>query len=154
MFTKNDEYWAKLLMAWYKLGRTGLSIPFLVGSRTISDHSFKPSAIDAKEMLTAIFENGINDHIIRISWCSETRAYVIGVAGEDYNDGIFLATPAKIYAIDILCREFGSSPEEIAEGLSDLYADEILNGNYSVTRGNWRSYDAYDKHYITGCLSN
>jgi hypothetical protein len=29
-----------------------------------------------------------------------------------------------------------------------------LNGNYSVTRGNWRSYDAYDKHYITGCLSN
>jgi hypothetical protein len=134
-------------MAWEKHGGAGLTLPFLVGAPTITDPDFVPSREDARNLMEEIFAQGIDDRTISINWCGITKAYGFCIV-TNISDGIYLPTGGTIHAIDLVCEEFGSSPEEIIDGLSGLYAAQITDGTYSITSGKWKAYDDFDKKFI------
>jgi hypothetical protein len=140
--------WARLLIAWEKHGGAGLTLPFLAGARTISDPAFMPSRMDTKQLVEEIFREGIPGRAICINWCALTKAYGFCIGNGEASGGIYLPTPATIFAIDLVCEEFGPSPEEIIDGLCGLYAVEISNRTYSITSGHWKEYDDFDRSFI------
>lgn len=155
MFVKDHTpYWAKLLLCWEQRGGAGLSLPFLLGARTIESTNFYPSLQDAEHLLQDIFATGIEGRTICINWCGITKAYGICILQSEPTDGIFLSTPASIFIIDLACQEFGSMPEDIIKGLPALYSAEIANHTYSVTSGRWRGYDEADKSFILAALAS
>lgn len=149
----DTPYWVKLLLAWEKRGGAGLTLPFLAGARTIADAAPDPSPEDAKKLLEDIFAIGIAGRILGINWSGSTRAYGIILHHTNPVDGIFLATPAKIFAIELACEEFGSDPEEIIHGMTELYSEQIENKTYSITSGKWRAFDATDEEFIRNAMA-
>jgi hypothetical protein len=147
-------YWAKLLLAWEQRGGAGLTLPFLLGVQTLTKTGFYPSVTDAECLLQEIFASGIKGRTIGINWCGITKAYGICLIKGETTDGIYLPTPARVFAIDLVCQEFGSQPEEIIHGITGLYSAEILNRTYSITSGKWRSYDEADKTFIQLALAD
>ncbi len=146
-------YWEKLLLAWEEHGGAGLTVPFLAGARIFAAEGVAPTVEDAKNMLEDIFAKGVKDRTIVINWCGTTKAYGICIVKDSLADGLYLSTPASVFAIDLACQEFGSLPEEIIEGLTDLYSREITGSTYSITSGKWRAYDEADENFIMKALA-
>jgi len=153
MLTTDTPYWAKLLLAWQQRGGAGLTLPFLTGAHTLTNTDYYPSSADAQRLMKEIFALGIPGKTLGINWCGITKAYGIIICQGEPTDGRYLSTPARIFAVDLACQEFGSQPEEIIRGMTELYSHEILNQTYSITSGKWRSYDEADKKFIREALT-
>lgn len=139
--------WQSLLEEWEKRGRTGLSLPFLVGSESVVDPSYIPTVEDARYLLHKIFTVGIPGRTIQIRHCDVVRTWVIGLV-DDPDDGIYLDTPASVYAKSEVCQEFGNTANQILQELPDHFAVEIQLQNFSVTAGRWHSFNADDRELI------
>jgi hypothetical protein len=145
-------YWAKLLLAWERRGGAGLTLPFITGAKTLVSADHVPTVEHARSLLEEIFAIGIPGKTICINWCGITKAYGICIIDTRLTDGIYLSTPATIFAIDLACQEFGEQPEEIIDGMTELYKEQIADQTYSITSGKWRAYDEVDKLFISNVL--
>jgi len=148
----NSPYWLKLINAWCAAGRTGLSIPFLVGAKTLTEEGFEPGVEDIVDLLKEVFACDLPDGFIRIRWCSEVRAFVIGICREiDLEEGIVMG---KVHISREVFHEFdGNSQEHIIYGLTKEYLPEVAEGSFSVHKGQWDEFTARDKKFIADALA-
>jgi hypothetical protein len=143
-------YWQKILLAWQELGRKGLTLPFLLGANTVFDESLTPTLQDAKKLLAEMFEHGISGKTISISWYAVNKTYAIVITNDTVEEG---NGALPVYTVDMIAsEEFGSSPEEIIDGLANLYAEQIRKRTYSITHGVWHPYTENDRTFIASAL--
>jgi hypothetical protein len=85
----DEYYWGKLIRYWVKVKRrNGLSIPFILGVRTMINKNFKIDNHSIAELLNEIVSCE-GDDIITLQHCENIGEYVFGLNNpEDSKDGL------------------------------------------------------------------
>ncbi len=148
----NHPYWYRLLVSWSKQGKTGLSLPFLIGAKTFINQAHAPSSGDIKNLLTEVLLFEPPSDSLRLKWCRNTFSYVFGITKADDNyEGLSFN---KLFFCGDLLREFGDTQLDIIDGrLIAKYSQQVTNETYSIIRGEWQAYNNSDKKFITTSLN-
>ena len=79
-----QPYWHLLIRAWLSRGRYGLTIPFLVGARTVTSGGTSASREDIAALLSEIIERPVAGHIVFARWCDDIDSVVLASYAEDF----------------------------------------------------------------------
>lgn len=144
---ENDKYWFKVLSHYEKNNyfQNGLTLPFLIGSRTIVD---KPNEIQS--ISDFVSDLIYSEHLITIMKCEQISEYVLGIM--DFETKILIEGRYKgIY------KEFGKlivtdSSFDLIHNIQDLidyfemtFSSLIDRKLFSKTNGKWNYFDEVDK---------
>lgn len=145
--------WLKVLNHFDQKGyfQNGLTIPFLIGSRTITNP--KQEILSVNDFFNELFDSKI---LIKILRCDYLGEYVI--SSFDYESNELRLN--RIKKDKPLYREFGnliimdnsfkelSLNNQLISALSQSYQENINNGLFSRETGKWTPYSEKDKQRI------
>lgn len=77
-------YWHVLISAWLRRDHYGLTIPFLVGARTVMSGHTSASREDIAALLSEIIERPVGGHIVYARWCDDIDSVVLASYPEDF----------------------------------------------------------------------
>lgn len=137
------EYWYDVLSHFENKGyyNNGLSIPFLIGSRTILEPSEPLDTIE-----DFIMDISTSEYPITLMRCGWLKEYVLGILDSYTND--MRSTYKNMY------KEFGNliiiddsfakltTLEEIISELENDLSGTIKSGGYSKIAGEWTEFDS------------
>ncbi|MBL0009041.1 MAG: hypothetical protein IPP25_18195 [Saprospiraceae bacterium] len=142
-------YWHKVLRHFDKhhYFNNGLTIPFLIGSRTIVEPQGDVIALHE-------FIEGINASITPISIlkCQNIKEYVINLLDHETNslrkgNGNPFLEIGNIICIDLSLKDI-ISQTDLINMLTELYHVQLKNGNYSKVRDKWISFTPLEKERL------
>jgi hypothetical protein len=139
-------YWYRVLSHFEKKRYivNGLTIPFLIGSRTIVEPGKKPETI--RELLTSLSES---THAVTILRCGQIKEFVIGLLDNETNS---MRTQYKN-----MFKEFGNllvvddsfknttKFEDMVNMLEMEYEDRVQKQTFSKESGQWINFSTTDK---------
>lgn len=151
-----NYYWLSLLTYWVNTKhRNGLSIPFILGARTIIDPNFKIDENSVRDLLTEIRNSDIN-YIINFQHCENIGEYILGLNNPlNSMDGLEIKNEwtrkTKIIAT-LNTSVLGKTFDEISKTLTDRYKDCLSKGNYSRNDFKWTTFSELDLKFINEVL--
>lgn len=150
---------------WYKLIsflksqnkiRLGLTIPYIIGAKTILGESNVITKKSIEILLNEII-NSSTENIPFFQECRDIRQYVIGVIDKNHTDTVikyesFLSNAngdKKLYVLGD-ASDFGSSVGEISQKLNELYLSALMEKRFSWDRNEkeWRPFSEDEKEII------
>jgi hypothetical protein len=148
------HYWGKLINHWVKVKkRDGLSIPFILGSRTVLEKEFFVSKRCVQELLEEI-GNSDDEEVIVLQYCAHICEYILGLADpNDFPKGIHIQNgTGKTKLIATFSTQIlGKTFDEIKDRLANNYNECISNENFSRINLKWAPFSESDKETI--CLA-
>lgn len=148
---ENKPYWLKLLEH-YSLTekRTGLTIPFIIGSSDLTTKEFKKDNISS--LLLSINDNS---HCkVMLKYCGTIEEFILSVNpnlfyGSQYNmkkfNNLIVIQTNGLSGIDEL--------EDIISALSIDYSKHIDNKRFSIINNKWEYYNTDEIKMIKNVLS-
>lgn len=144
------RYWQKLLVGWRNKNRTGLTVPFLIGSQI----NIMNQNSSIKDLL---YEIAHGDLEIYLTYCPHINELILGIKEDGYGNfnGKFLKIHqekdiyGKLYVSKIILNDTKESKiEEIIEILDNRYSNQIENSLFSKNQNNWTSFTEADIAFI------
>jgi hypothetical protein len=144
------RYWEKLMIKWRADGKDGLTIPFLIGTRTY---------FEAEQELLSV-HNLFADMIINaqsklyIKYCFEIGEIIVGIfdTSKEKNAGEFLDFNSKTQTAFFVTKPFVDDwKADFHYGidyLSERYEITLRNKHYSFVQREWRTFDSKDLEFI------
>ena len=152
----DEYYWGRLINYWVNVkGRNGLSIPFILGTRTLIDYKFKIDDHSVSDLLHEI-KNWDDDEIITLQYCGDIREYVLGLNDpKNPKDGLLIINEdtgkTKIIAT-LNTIILGKTFANIVKSLTDRYNDCLIKEKYSRIDFDWKSFSDSDLKMINEAL--
>jgi len=151
-----EYYWGRLINYWVKAkGRNGLSIPFILGARTLTDKNFKTDNHSVSDLLNEI-KNCDGDQIITLQHCENIGEYVLGLNDPKKPKDGLLVTNEKIGKTKILATlntgVLGKTFDAIVKSLTDRYNDCLTKEAYSRIDFKWTIFSDSDLEMINEAL--
>ena len=140
MNDNNKRVWFELLYYWcYKKNKSGLTIPFLIGSEKYLDNNH----ITIKELLIEFIENK-NIYYTSIEYCNVINEYVVKLyLEEDLISLINYPKYGKLYIQDDIMENF-IDVNDISNFFENRYSEYIQNEKYSKNNGEFVKFDTDD----------
>lgn len=140
---------------------TGLTIPYLIGAKTILDESYIVNDKSIEILLNEVI-NSSTDEIPFFQECMEIREFVIGLVDKNYAESlltkeVYLSNSnddKKLYILGDACN-FGSSVEEISQKLNQFYLPDLMKKNFSwdSKEKEWRQFNKDEREKIERCFN-
>lgn len=152
----HEYYWGRLINHWVKVkGRNGLSIPFILGTRTLIDSNFKTDNHSVSDLLNEI-KNCDGDEIIILQHCENIGEYVLGLNDpKNPKDGLLVPSgkngKTKIIAT-LNTGVLGKTFDGIVKSLTERYNDCLTTGAYSKIDFKWTTFSNSDLKMINEVL--
>ncbi|MGZ4089093.1 MAG: hypothetical protein ACXVNO_00115 [Bacteroidia bacterium] len=152
---EKSSYWQILLKKWREEGNDGLTLPFIIGSKSKLTKGQEKQTI--KELITDIIVN--EEDTFYIKYCMNVEAIIIGVwdTTKTNNAGQFLNSAGiaqnKLFITKFLVDEWKSDLQVGIQDLEDRYGDKINMGDYSINQRVWGPYNASDLNFIDRCIA-
>lgn len=145
----NTPYWYQVLSHFESNNyyNNGLTIPFLIGSRTIVEPN---EDIETVGELLEDFSS--SSHPITIMYCGYLREYVIGLLDSETDE--IRKQNKKMYKefdnLLVIDNSFNdiSNLSELITLLENQYQTEIENGDYSKEAGSWGAFSEIDEQRL------
>lgn len=152
----DEYYWGRLINYWIKVKkRNGLSIPFILGTRTLTDSNFKTDNQSVSDLLNEI-KNSDGDETITLQHCENIGEYVLGLNDpKNPKDGLLISngTTGKTKIIATLNTEvLGKTFVAVVKSLTDRYTECLINGKYSRIDFKWTNFSDTDLIMIKEAL--
>jgi hypothetical protein len=148
MSATSQPYWDRILRHFEQRGYVwnGLTIPFLIGSRTI---------LEPNEPLMSVedFLYDASDYGVTILKCNYLGEFVIGSLDSEtagIKDSVY-KTFDNIVITDSSLNDYDTLDELISH-FKKLYDDKVISGNFSKERGYWDDFSTTDKKRIEELL--
>ncbi|MCK6649151.1 MAG: hypothetical protein L6Q66_05820 [Bacteroidia bacterium] len=153
---RNKYEWKKLIYYWVKIkGRSGLSIPFIIGTRTLTDKGFIVDSNCVIELLNEIKDSN-DDEVVTLQHCENIREYVLGLNDPNMpKDGLLVPNEktGKTRIIATLNTAFlGKTFEDIIKSLTSRYKDCLTNKTFSRIDYQWSAFSDSDLAMIENAL--
>jgi len=152
---------------WYRLldnlvciqDNSGLSIPFLVGAKSISADGVYPNENSIKNLFSSVIAHARPNYCVTLKYCNTIEAYIFGLQLiSEVNEPYFESDYNNIPALALIDSAFGrtQSLDEIVNFLEKEYNSYILSGKYSRQNcafGVWGSFSDADVNFIKNARS-
>lgn len=134
--------WHKLISAWIARSRYGLTIPFLIGARSVLAGVPAFSKVDIEALFKEIIQQPVSNHIVYPRWCEDMAAVVLTSYPEDFllrprynliefrsqvNERTSMAVEKSLAA----ALGVKATPSEVLEALISHALPFVEQGNYS-----------------------
>ncbi|MFW0715137.1 hypothetical protein [Pedobacter sp. N23S346] len=153
-------YWYRLLDNWVCVqDNSGLSIPFLVGAKSISTDGVYPNENSIKDLFCSFIAETQPNYCVTLKYCNTIEAYILGLQlRSDVIEPYFKSSYSEIPALALIDNVFGrvQSLDEIVNFLEKEYNSYILSGKYSRQNsafGVWGSFSDADVNFIKNARS-
>ncbi|WP_226389439.1 hypothetical protein [Penaeicola halotolerans] len=153
----NEYYWFKLINYWVNVRyKNGLSIPFILGARTLIDNKYKINEKSVSELLYDI-KNSEAEDIITIQHCADIGEYVLGINDRknpkigDYIKNEKTGETRIIRAINT--NVLGKSFDDLIESLTRRYTNSLSYNLISRNDFNWTTFTDYDLEIINNVFN-
>jgi hypothetical protein len=139
-------FWFLLVRTWCLNGRTGLTLPFLVGADARARNT--PAALgDVRRLLDKIRKFRSADGSLVLRWCPNRGAPVVGV--EPFGD-------RQLRVDDTLKAKWGTNEEKIFEELAQVSEMRVKDGGFSRVgdppEAQWVAFDRDDLEFIDSVI--
>lgn len=138
--------WFRLVHTWCSNGRTGLTLPFLVGADARARDGIASSA-DVRRILAEMLSYRDPRCSLIILWCPNRGAPVLGVHG---------VGGLRLMIADSLKEKWGKNEEKIVEELIQVSERVIRQGHFSrigdAPNAEWSSFDRSDLEFIDSLI--
>ena len=153
------EYWKKILKSQRARGKSGLTIPFIIGSQHFLKQ--KKYKYDIPKLIFEIVEKGIFE--ITLTLCPDIHTLILEIKKPykkvyypKFNGNEQINLSVAITLMD----EFGDTIENIISKLAERFQDKINNGEFSAKNSQdqreaiWDSFcEIEDIPFIIGSLN-
>jgi hypothetical protein len=153
-------YWYRLLYNWVCIrDNSGLSIPFLVGAKSISVDEVHPNENSIKDLFCSVIADAQPNYCVTLKYCNTIEAYIFGLQlRADVIEPYFNGGYNDIPALALIDGVFGKnqSLEEIVTFLEKEYNPYIQSGKYSRQNrafGEWGAFSDADVNFIKNATS-
>jgi hypothetical protein len=134
--------WHKLIKAWIDKGRYGLTIPFIVGARTLLAGANTANRTDIENLFSEIIEKPVQDNIVYVRWCDDYEAAVMASYSKNFpfrpqHNVIDFSPSGSSEASLVVLREVANklgatmNQDEIITALIDYAQPQVVLGHYS-----------------------
>lgn len=140
----DSPYWYKLILHWVKvLGREGLTIPFIIGAKSLVSIGNEVTKKSISDLFSEIKNSDIKN-TITLSYCDTIGEYVLGINNPNSpkvgsnikNQNTGKTTLITTTGIEVL----GKSLDEISDSLVERYLLCLQQGEYSKIDLKWAKY--------------
>jgi hypothetical protein len=152
----DQYYWGRLINYWVIVKRrNGLSIPFILGTRALTDIDFKIDYHSVPDLFNEI-RNCDGDEVITLQHCENIGEYVLGL-NDPINPKDGLTVPnektgkTKIIAT-LNTGVLGKTFDAIVKSLTDRYHDCLIKETYSRIDFKWTAFSDSDLKMISEAL--
>jgi hypothetical protein len=144
MIESTEPFWYKLIISEKEKGEitTGLTIPFIIGAKSVNDESYVPSENSISELLDEIIASS-TEQVAFFQECPRIRQYVIGLTernspeAEENSEIIFTNSNGdKTLYISGDAKNFGTDVEEISTNLNKLWLPTLMEKRFSWDKSN------------------
>ena len=153
-------YWYRLLYNWVCIqDNSGLSIPFLVGAKSISVDGVHSNENSIKDLFHSVIADAQPKYCVTLKYCNTIEAYILGLQlSADVNEPYFKSDYNNIPALALIDSVFGKtqSIDEIVVFLEKEYNSYLLSGKYSRQNrafGEWEAFSDADVNFIKNATS-
>lgn len=153
-------YWYRLLDNWVCIqDNSGLSIPFIIGAKSIITDGAKPNENSIRELFRSVINDIQPNYCVSLKYCNTIEAYIFGLQSRaDVIEPYFKSGHTDIPAITLIDNVFGSSQslDEIVAFLEKEYNSYLLSGKYSRQNrafGEWGAFSDADVNFIKNATS-
>jgi hypothetical protein len=153
-------YWYRLLDNWVCIqDNSGLSIPFLIGAKSIINDEGKPNENSIKELFQSVINDIQSNYCVSLKYCNTIEAYIFGLKSRaDVIEPYFKSSHNDIPALTLIDNVFGrtESLDEIVAFLEKEYNSHILSGKCSRQNsafGEWGAFSDADVNFIKNVAS-
>lgn len=153
-------YWYRLLDNWICIqDNSGLSIPFLIGAKSIITDKVHPNENSIKDLFRSVIADTQPKYCVTLKYCNTIEAYIFGLQlRADVNEPYFKSSHNGIPALALIDGVFGKNQllNEILTFLEKEYNSYILSGKYSRQNsafGEWGSFSDADVNFIKNATS-
>jgi len=151
------NYWKVLLIEQRNRGRSGFTIPFIIGSQNYLPEEHPRLSVES--LLFEILSNDSFNTCIR--YCSDTNELILEIKKENtpviypnYN-----GLSQTNFSVSIANKDLGTTSEEIIETLTEKFQSYIDKGHYSVKNREygrdsvWGDFSESEIDFIKKCIS-
>ncbi len=151
------NYWKILLTRQREQGKSGFTLPFLIGSQSYLSSTHIKQEIG--QLLLEMVKNDTFETCIR--YCMDTNVLIFEIRNPENMVKFpqFKNTEQNQLSISISDEKLGETIEKVTESLMELYQDKIDAGLYSANRGiedretKWTAFSPSDEQFINECFS-
>jgi len=139
----NNPFWFNLVYTWCVNGRTGLTLPFIVGADARARNELaRPE--DVFRILTEIQSFNGSDGSLKLTWCPDRRALVICLSS--FRRGGFTIDGALVTA--------GTTAERVLHDLVQVSEARVKDGDFSRVGDppEWASFELEDIEFIDSVI--
>lgn len=148
----NNKYWYTLLSYWVNIKeRTGLTIPFIIGTEKLINPDIVLDLNPVHKLLNEIRYSSM-DSIIVLRYCENIREYILSInnslnpiIGENIKNRQGITSIVTAYDTKVLGNNFS----EISNSLELRYQNDILNNKFSRINFNFKEFSNDDKKMIS-----
>jgi len=151
------DYWKILLIEQRNRGRSGFTIPFIIGSQNYLNDKYPQQ--DIESLLVDMLSNASFTTCVR--YCSDTNELIIEIKKENIPViyPTFNGLTQKNFSVSIANNDLGNTCEEIIDSLTERYQLFIEKGLFSVKNrdygreSNWGDFSESEIKFIKKCFS-
>lgn len=156
----NEEmyYWEKLIDFWVNVKhKNGLSIPFILGAKTLIDNRFRINENSVNDLMTEI-RNFDNNSIITLQFCDNINEYVLGI-----NDPLFPKVGLEILnektnktriIATLNTYVLGNNFNELSKALTSRYHNCLNEQKFSRIDFDWAPFTENDLKLINEAFNS
>ena len=149
---ENSPYWIKLLKFYhYSERRTGLTIPFIIGSKQYYQN---PKLQTITELIEEV--KSFNEQKTALYYCNQIKEYILTI-DPNFTNGYAKNTISFNNLIIFPSTSFLKGVDElvhIIDCLDVFYNPKIHSEEFSVENGIWGSFSEKDKTLITNAFKS
>ncbi len=150
-----NAYWPALINHWVRVKRrNGLTVPFILGTKTIIDSESKIVSQDIGKLFNDIVSYP-GDEVFTLQHCENVGEYVLGLNSVNPKEGLTILNkdtgkPKLIATLNT--SVLGKNYEAIVTSLTHRYHDCLNNGLYSRFDFKWTAFSKEDLKMINEVL--
>jgi len=151
------DYWKILLVEQRNRGRSGFTIPFIIGSQNYLSEEYPRQKIES--LLIDMLSN--DSFITCVRYCSDTNELIFEIEKENLPViyPIYKGLSQTNFSISIANKDLGSTSEEIIETIIEKFQPYVNKGLYSVKNREcsrdsvWGDFSESEIEFINKCFS-
>lgn len=159
MTISTNPFWYKLITS-LKTKReitNGVTIPYLLGAKTLVDKSYEIDDDSIKELLNEIINSSV-EQVAVLQKCDDINQYVIGLRDRQFAESYLKAefcfsntNSDKTLCVTNNASALGKTLDEISEKLKKLYFKDLTKENFSWNSFDevWRQFNDCERELIT-----
>lgn len=145
-----QHFWQKLIENWCdKLGRYGLTIPYIVGAYRLFIPNFR-----VKDLIEEINSNKVERKVI-LSFCDDLDELILGYHKNNYPPINQLKSMGSLLILNDELEKINDLSELIIE-LEEKFNDKIMNKQFSkdIENHNWSDFNTTEENEIKEIYDN